>query len=77
MPFQIVRLGIDHQRCCAMVQYDDMEAAKEALLSVKGIRIKNSRKLMASFIVFTCCRNDNFLECTTTLVCMTLAITSG
>ena len=41
-----MRLGIDRQRCCAMVQYDSMDSAKEALNAVKGTYIKNSRKLM-------------------------------
>lgn len=43
---QILRLGMDRQRACAMVQYDSMDSAKEALNAVKGTYIKNSRKLM-------------------------------
>ena len=31
-----------------MVQYDTMDAAKEALTAVKGTYIKNSRKLMVN-----------------------------
>ena len=48
MYVQVVRLGIDRQRGCAMVQYDSMEGAKEALNSVKGIFLGNSRRLMVS-----------------------------
>ena len=34
-----------------MVQYDNMDSAKDALSSVKGTFIKNSRRLMVFFIV--------------------------
>lgn len=34
-----------------MVQYDNMDSAKEALVSVKGTFIKNSRRIMVSFDV--------------------------
>ena len=50
-----MRIGIDRYRCCAMVQYDTMEAAKEALNAVRGTIIGNSRKLMVSVMcVFAC-----------------------
>ncbi len=39
-------MGIDRQRCCAMIQFDSMEEAREALTAVKGTFIKNSRRLM-------------------------------
>ena len=44
----MVRLGIDRQRCSAMVQFDSVDAAKEALSSVKGTFIGNSRRIMVS-----------------------------
>jgi len=43
-----MRIGVDRHRCCAMVQYDSMDAAKEALNAVRGTIIGNSRKLMVS-----------------------------
>ena len=39
---EVVKIGIDRVRCCAMVQYDSMETAKEALNSVKGTYIGSS-----------------------------------
>ena len=45
---QVVRLGIDRPRCSAMVQFDSIEAAKEALSGVKGTFIGNSRRIMVS-----------------------------
>ena len=39
---EIVKIGIDRFRCCAMVQYDSMETAKEALNSIKGTYIGSS-----------------------------------
>lgn len=44
----MVRLGIDRQRCSAMVQFDSIEAAKDALTGVKGTFIGNSRRIMVS-----------------------------
>ena len=43
---QVVRLGIDRQRSSAMVQYESIDAAKEALSGVKGTFIGNSRRIM-------------------------------
>ena len=45
---QVVRLGIDRQRCSAMVQYESIDVAKEALSGVKGTFIGNSRRIMVS-----------------------------
>jgi len=44
----VLRLGIDQQQCCAMVQYNDPNAAKEALTAVKGTCVGNSKRLMVS-----------------------------
>ena len=43
---QVVRVGIDRQRCSAMVQFESIETAKEALNGVKGTYIGNSRRIM-------------------------------
>ena len=48
---QVVRLGIDRQRCSAMVQFDSIEAAKDALTGVKGTFIGNSRRIMVCTMV--------------------------
>lgn len=48
---QVVRLGIDRPRCCAMVQYDNADSAKDALNSLKGSFIGNSKRLMVSTTV--------------------------
>ncbi|CAI8054149.1 Msx2-interacting protein [Geodia barretti] len=46
---KVVRLGIDRQRSSAMVQYESIDAAKEALSGVKGTFIGNSRRIMTDF----------------------------
>ena len=48
---QVVRLGVDRQRCSAMVQFDSMEAAKDALNGIKGTFIGNSRRIMVRNVV--------------------------
>ena len=41
-----MRFGVDRAHCCAMVQYESNEIAKEALTAVKGTYIENSRRLL-------------------------------
>lgn len=47
---QVVRLGVDRSRCCAMVQYDNADSAKDALNSLKGSFIGNSKRLMVGSV---------------------------
>lgn len=49
---QVVRLGIDRHRCSAMVQFDSIDAAKDALAGVKGTFIGNSRRIMVNTISY-------------------------
>ena len=61
----MVRLGIDPPRCCAMVQYDNADSAKDALNSLKGSFIGNSKRLMVRFIfcIYTCtCIDVSFFD---------------
>ena len=45
----MIRLGIDRSRHCAMVQYDSTDSAKDALNSLKGSFIGNSKRLMVCY----------------------------
>ena len=52
---EVVKIGVDRFRCCAMVQYDSMETAKEALNSIKGTYIGSSTiPCMVSIICSVC-----------------------
>ncbi|XP_064384598.1 msx2-interacting protein-like isoform X2 [Halichondria panicea] len=46
---KVIRLGLDYQRNCAMVQYDSIDSARKALEAVKGAHIGSSKKLMTDF----------------------------
>ena len=39
---------MDRQRCSAMVQFESIESAKEALSGLKGTFVGNSRRVMVS-----------------------------
>ena len=49
----MIRLGIDRSRHCAMVQYDSTDSAKDALNSLKGSFIGNSKRLMVCYYNIT------------------------
>lgn len=47
----MIRLGLDYQRNCAMVQYDSIDSARKALEAVKGAHIGSSKKLMVRCVL--------------------------